>query len=141
MKSVCVYLGANFGKNEAVKANVVKLGHELSDMGLTLIYGGSSLGMMGLLATTVKESGGKAIGVMTKHLLDKEKPLEILDELYIVDSMLERKKMMQNLADVFIVMPGGIGTLEEAIETWNAIKTGEINKKIGFLNIHLVASL
>ena len=72
---------------------------------------------------------------MTKHLLDKEKPLEILDELYIVDSMLERKKMMQNLADVFIVMPGGIGTLEEAIETWNAIKTGEINKKIGFLNI------
>jgi uncharacterized protein (TIGR00730 family) len=135
MKSVCVYLGANFGKNEAFKEAVVKLGNEIADMGLTLIYGGSSLGMMGLLATTVKESGGKAIGIITRHLIEKEKPLEILDELHIVESMQERKKMMQNLADTFIVMPGGIGTLEEAIETWNAIKIGEIDKRIGFLNI------
>lgn len=135
MKSVCVYLGANFGKNEAFKVAVVKLGNEIADMGLTLVYGGSSLGMMGLLATTVKESGGKAIGVITRHLIEKEKPLEILDELHIVESMQERKKMMQILADAFIVMPGGIGTLEEAIETWNAIKIGEIDKKIGFLNV------
>ncbi|HEM7073815.1 TPA: TIGR00730 family Rossman fold protein [Legionella pneumophila] len=135
MKSVCVYLGANFGKNEAFKVAVVKLGNEIADMGLTLVYGGSSLGMMGLLATTVKESGGKVIGVITSHLIEKEKPLEILDELHIVESMQERKKMMQNLADAFIVMPGGIGTLEEAIETWNAIKIGEIDKNIGFLNV------
>lgn len=135
MKSVCVYLGANFGKNEAFKVAVVKLGNEIADMGLTLVYGGSSLGMMGLLATTVKKSGGKVIGVITSHLIDKEKPLEILDELHIVESMQERKKMMQNLADSFIVMPGGIGTLEEAIETWNAIKIGEIDKNIGFLNV------
>ncbi|WP_298624490.1 TIGR00730 family Rossman fold protein [uncultured Legionella sp.] len=135
MKSVCVYLGANFGKNEAFKVAVVKLGNEIADMGLTLVYGGSSLGMMGLLATTVKESGGKVIGVITSHLIKKEKPLEILDELHIVESMQERKKMMQNLADAFIVMPGGIGTLEEAIETWNAIKIGEIDKNIGFLNV------
>jgi len=135
MKSVCVYLGANFGKNEAFKEAVVKLGNEIAGMGLTLVYGGSSLGMMGLLATTVKESGGKVIGVITSHLIEKEKPLEILDELHIVDSMQERKKMMQNLADAFIVMPGGIGTLEEAIETWNAIKIGEIDKNIGFLNV------
>lgn len=91
--------------------------------------------MMGLLRTTVKELGGKVIGVITNHLLKKEKSLEILDDLHVVDSMLERKKMMQNLADAFIVMPGGIGTLEEAIETWNAIKIGEIGKKIGFLNV------
>ena len=135
MKSVCVYLGANFGKNEVFKVAVVKLGNEIADMGLTLVYGGSSLGMMGLLATTVKESGGKVIGVITSHLIEKEKPLEILDELHIVESMQERKKMMQNLSDAFIVMPGGIGTLEEAIETWNAIKIGEIDKNIGFLNV------
>jgi uncharacterized protein (TIGR00730 family) len=72
---------------------------------------------------------------MTTHLLDKEKPLEILDELHVVDSMQERKKMLQKLADAFIVMPGGLGTLEEAIETWNAVKIGELDKKIGFLNI------
>lgn len=135
MKTICVYLGANFGNNVAFKQAVVKLAQEIVDHGLTLIYGGSSLGMMGLLATTVKELGGKAIGVITTHLLDKEKPLEILDELHIVDSMQERKKMLQDMSDAFIVMPGGLGTLEEAIETWNAIKIGEINKKIGFLNV------
>lgn len=135
MKTICVYLGANFGNNVAFKQAVVKLAHEIVDHGLTLNYGGSSLGMMGLLATTVKELGGKAIGVITTHLLDKEKPLEILDELHIVDSMQERKKMLQDMSDAFIVMPGGLGTLEEAIETWNAIKIGEINKKIGFLNV------
>lgn len=134
MKTICVYLGASFGNNVAFKQSVVKLAHEIVDHGLTLVYGGSSLGMMGLLASTVKELNGKVIGVITKHLLDKEKPLDNLDELYIVDSMQERKKMLQQLADAFIVMPGGLGTLEEAIETWNAIKIGELNKKIGFLN-------
>ena len=135
MKTICVYLGASSGKNPAFKDAVIKLAHEIVDHGLTLVYGGSSLGMMGLLATTVKELGGKAIGVITTHLLDKEKQLDILDELHIVDSMQERKKMLQSLADAFVVMPGGLGTLEEAIETWNAIKIGELDKKIGFLNI------
>lgn len=135
METICVYLGASSGNNPAFKEAVIKLAHEIVDHGLTLVYGGSSLGMMGLLATTVKELGGKAIGVITTHLLDKEKPLDILDELHIIDSMQERKKMLQSLADAFVVMPGGLGTLEEAIETWNAIKIGEIDKKIGFLNI------
>ncbi|WP_454780376.1 LOG family protein [Legionella sp. WA2022007384] len=135
MESVCVYLGASLGNNKSFEDATIKLAHELVNMRLTLIYGGSSLGMMGLLATTVKELGGKAIGVTTTHLLDKEKPLEILDQLHVVDSMQQRKKMLQALADVFIVMPGGLGTLEEAIETWNAIKIGEFDKKIGFLNI------
>lgn len=135
MKTICVYLGASFGNNVAFKQAVIKLAHEIVDHGLTLVYGGSSLGMMGLLATTVKELDGKVIGVITTHLLDKEKPLDTLDELHVVDSMQERKKMLQQLSDAFIVMPGGLGTLEEAIETWNAIKIGELNKKIGFLNV------
>jgi uncharacterized protein (TIGR00730 family) len=135
VKTVCVYLGASVGNNKAFEQATIKLAQEIVDMRLTLIYGGSSLGMMGLLATTVKTLGGKAIGVMTTHLLDKEKPLEILDELYVLDSMQERKKMLQKLADAFIVMPGGLGTLEEAIETWNTVKIGELDKKIGFLNI------
>ena len=135
MKTICVYLGANLGNSNAFEQATITLAQEIVGMGLTLIYGGSSLGMMGLLATTVKSLGGKVIGVMTTHLLDKEKPLETLDELHVVDSMQERKKMLQNLADTFIVMPGGLGTLEEAIETWNAVKIGELDKKIGFLNI------
>ncbi|WP_133136307.1 TIGR00730 family Rossman fold protein [Legionella rowbothamii] len=135
MKTICVYLGANMGNNKSFAQAAIKLAHELVIRDLTLIYGGSSLGMMGLLATTMKELGGKAIGVITTHLLDKEKPLTTLDQLHVVDSMQERKKMLQELADAFIAMPGGLGTLEEAIETWNAIKIGELDKKIGFLNI------
>lgn len=135
MKMVCVYLGANSGNNNQFSETAVQLAKELAGLGLTLIYGGSSMGMMGLLATTIKEQGGKVIGIITKHLIDKEKPLDTLDELHIVDTMQERKKMMQQMADTFIVMPGGLGTLEEAFETWNAIKIGEIKKNIGFLNI------
>lgn len=136
MKTVCVYLGANSGNNNQFSEAVVLLAKELADMGLTLIYGGSSLGMMGLLATTVKEHGGKAIGIITKTLIDKEKPLDILDELHIVDTIQERKRMMQEMADIFIVMPGGLGTLEETFGTWNAIKIGELKKSIGFLNVN-----
>lgn len=136
MKTICVYLGANFGNNDSFKEAVIDLAHEIFELDLTLIYGGSSLGLMGLLASTVKELGGKVIGIITKHLIDKEKPLTTLDKLYIVDSMQERKQLMQQLADCFIVVPGGLGTLEEAIETCNAIKIGEINKKIGFLNVN-----
>ena len=91
---------------------------------------------MGLLATSVKERGGKVVGIITKQLIEREKPLDLLDELHIVDTMQERKRMMQQLADIFIVMPGGLGTLEEAFETWNAIKIGELKKNIGFLNIN-----
>lgn len=136
MKTVCVYLGANSGNNIQFSEAVILLAKELADMGLTLIYGGSSLGMMGLLATTVKKYGGKAIGIITKNLIEKEKPLDILNELHIVDTMQERKRMMQQLADIFIVMPGGLGTLEEAFDTWNAIKIGVLKKNIGFLNIN-----
>ena len=136
MTTVCVYLGANSGNNDQFSEATVLLAKELADMGFTLVYGGSSLGMMGLLATTVKEHGGKAIGIITKHLIEKEKPLDLLDELHIVDTMQERKRMMQQLADIFIVMPGGLGTLEEAFETWNAIKIGELKKSIGFLNVN-----
>lgn len=136
MKSVCVYLGANSGNNNQFSEAVVLLARELADKELTLIYGGSSLGMMGLLAASVKEYGGKVIGIITKNLIEQEKPLDQIDELHIVETMQERKRMMQQMADVFIVMPGGLGTLEEAFETWNAIKIGELKKNIGFLNIN-----
>lgn len=135
MKSICVYLGANFGSNDTFRQATIKLAYEIAAREYVLVYGGSSLGLMGLLASTVKTQGGTVIGVITEYLLDKEIPLDNLDKLYVVNSMQERKKLMQQLSDVFLVMPGGLGTLEEAIETWNAIKIGEINKNIGFLNI------
>ncbi|WP_367606744.1 TIGR00730 family Rossman fold protein [Legionella sp. W05-934-2] len=134
MNHICVYLGSSFGNKECYKHSVEALGKEIAAQEYTLIYGGSSLGMMGVLANTAMKHGGKVIGITTQHLLDKEVPLDTLDELIIVDSMQERKKRMQTMADSFIVMPGGLGTLEEAIETWNAIKIGEITKPIAFFN-------
>ncbi len=135
MHTVCVYLGANHGNGTVFSDSVKVLGKELALAQISLVYGGSSLGLMGTLANTVKEHGGKVIGIITKQLVDKEKPLSILDELHIVNSMHERKHLMQQMSDMFLVMPGGLGTLEEAFDTWNAIKIGLFNKPIGFLNI------
>lgn len=134
MKNICVYLGANYGIGKSLEKSVKTLGQEIAEQGYTLVYGGSSLGMMGLLASTAKKNGGKVIGIITKNLIDKEIPLSNLDELIVVESMQERKKLMQLKADSFIVMPGGLGTLEEAIETWNAVKIGEMDKPIAFFN-------
>jgi uncharacterized protein (TIGR00730 family) len=135
MKTINIFLGANSGTCKDLQREVVKLGEAIAKQNLTLIYGGSSLGLMGLLSNTVKNHHGKVIGVTTQHLLSKEQALENLDELHVLSSMVARKKMMRELAHAFIVMPGGLGTLEEAFETWNAIKLGEITKPIGFCNI------
>lgn len=135
MRSICVYLGANSGNKSIFSDCVNILGKQIAQAGLQLIYGGSGLGLMGLLAKSVIKHGGSVTGVMTRSLISKEQPLTSLNELIITDSMQDRKLTMQQKSDAFIVMPGGIGTLEEAFETWNAIKIGAINKPIGFLNI------
>lgn len=135
MKSICVYLGAKFGSSTLFKEVVIQLGNQITHLNIRLIYGGSSLGLMGLLATNVMELGGKVTGITTESLITQEKSLTTLDELVITKTMQERKLLMQQKADAFIVMPGGLGTLEEAFDTWNAIKIGIFNKPIGFLNI------
>lgn len=86
MKTIFVYLGASSGNNPVFKKAVIEFTHEIVAHELTQVYGGSSLGMMGLLARTLKEVGGIAIGVTATHFLHKEKPLDILDELHIVSS-------------------------------------------------------
>jgi uncharacterized protein (TIGR00730 family) len=130
-----VYLGAKFGNSTLFKDAVIQLGHHIAHSNIRLIYGGSSLGLMGLLATSVMDAGGKITGVIPENLLTLEKPLTSLDELIVTKTMQERKIFMQQKADAFIVMPGGLGTLEEAFDTWNAIKIGVFNKPLGFLNI------
>ncbi|AHE67044.1 TIGR00730 family Rossman fold protein [Legionella oakridgensis] len=135
MKSICVYLGANLGQEQAFSQCTVQMGQELVRRNYRLVYGGSSHGLMGILANTVLDCGGKVTGIIPKHLIAQEEPLETLDELFITENMQERKLMMQQHSDAFIVMPGGLGTLEEAFETWDAIKIGVVNKPLGFLNV------
>lgn len=135
MQSICVYLGANPGNNPRFSEAAAALGHAIAEAGYRLIYGGSSQGLMGLLANAALARGGMVTGIIPQHLIPQEKPLNTLDKLIVTDSMQERKRLMAQQADAFIVMPGGIGTLEEAFETWSAVKIGTIKKPIGFLNI------
>lgn len=133
MKTLCVLIGASYGKNLNYLEATKKLGNELAKRNMTLIYGGGKLGLMGVLANTVLEGGGKVVGVITKHLYEQEAHLG-LSELHIVESMEKRKKRMVQLADGFMALPGGLGTLEEIFEIWNASKLKLHDKPFGLLN-------
>jgi len=135
MKTLCVLLGAGFGENPVYLKAARQLGKELAKRDITLIYGGGKIGLMGVLADAVLENDGKVIGVITKHLYQQEAHLG-LSELQIVESMQERKKQMIQLAGGFMALPGGLGTLEELFEIWNASKLKVHNKPLGLLNVN-----
>ena len=124
MKRLAVFCGSSNGASETYKEGAIQLGKELARQGITLVYGGSSLGIMGTVADTVLESGGQVIGVIPKMLVEKEISHPHLTELIVVDSMHERKAKMVDLADGFIALPGGMGTLEEFFEvlTWAQLR-------------------
>ncbi|HSS01598.1 MAG TPA: TIGR00730 family Rossman fold protein [Kofleriaceae bacterium] len=134
MRTVCVFLSSSDGRPAAVDA-ITALGHELAARDLTLIYGGAHRGLMGLLADAVLGAGGRAIGVIPRALVDREIAHRGLTELHVVESMHQRKAMMFQLADAFVVAPGGLGTLEEAFEQLTGIQIGYHNKPIVFLDV------
>ncbi|VFQ44827.1 TIGR00730 family Rossman fold protein [Desulfoluna butyratoxydans] len=135
MKNICVFCGASPGSNPAYLEGARELGKTMAANDIRLVYGGGSLGMMGTLAKTVKEYGGKVTGVITRHLVDMEVALTDLDDLRVVDTMHERKGLMAELSDGFIALPGGFGTMEEIFEiiTWSQL--GIHKKPCGFLNV------
>jgi len=127
-------LGANPGNNETLLNVVSELGKQIANNGHRLVYDGSSMGLMGHLANAALSCNGKVTGIISNSLLEKEAPLNTLDKLIITDTIQERKLLLQQRADAFIVLPGGLGTFEEVFETWNAVKIGTYKKPIGFLN-------
>lgn len=135
MKRICVYLGSNPGFDPAYAEATKALGLELAKRKIGLVYGGSDVGLMGLIANTCLEAGGEAIGVIPKLLVEKEVAHTGLTESHVVDSMHERKQIMADLSDEFIALPGGIGTLEEFFEalTWNQL--GYHAKPCGLLDV------
>ncbi len=135
MKSVCVFCGSSTGIRESYSENARLLGKVLTDNDVTLVYGGGNVGLMGIIADAVIEAGGKTIGVMPKSIAELELAHDNLTELYLVDSMAERKEMMAKLSDAFIAMPGGFGTLDELTEilTYNQLRI--CDKPMGLLNI------
>lgn len=136
MKSIAVFCGSRDGASSAYIQGAKQLGTELAKQKITLVYGGARVGIMGAVADTVLEYGGKVIGVMPKFLQDKELSHPHLTELIIVESMHERKMKMASLADGFIALPGGPGTLEEYFEVFTWAQIGLHRKPCGLLNIN-----
>lgn len=136
MKKIAVFCGSSNGASIAYKEGAILLGKELARRGITLVYGGASVGIMGTVADAVLESGGQVIGVIPKMLEDREISHPNLTELIIVDSMHERKTKMAELADGFIALPGGPGTLEEFFEVFTWAQLGLHQKPCGILNIN-----
>ena len=135
MKSICVYCGSNAGSKIVYSERAAALGDRIAKEGLRLIYGGGNVGLMGVVANAVLEAGGQVTGVIPKQLADWEVAHRGLTELEIVGSMHERKARMFDLADGFVTLPGGFGTMEEIFEmlTWRQLGIG--NKPCAFLDV------
>jgi uncharacterized protein (TIGR00730 family) len=135
INSLCIYCGSSPGRLEAYTLAAVSLAEALVSRNITLVYGGAGIGIMGILADNVLKLGGKAIGVIPKALAHKEVAHQNLTELHITQSMHERKMLMAELADGFIAMPGGLGTLEELFEICTWAQLGFHSKPCGLLNV------
>jgi uncharacterized protein (TIGR00730 family) len=135
LRQVCVFCGSSSGTQPEYGQAVRNLGAVLVSNGLTLIYGGGSVGLMGELARSVLAVGGQAIGVIPKRIHEMVEALR-LTELHVVENMHERKAMMYDLSDAFIVLPGGIGTVEEFFEVFTWYQLGIHLKPVGLLNVH-----
>lgn len=135
MKRICVFCGSSPGVRPAYVESARELGRSLVDADMELVYGGGGVGLMGALAQSVLDAGGMVTGVIPRLLVEKELAHKHLSDLHIVESMHERKALMAQLADGFIALPGGIGTLEEFVEilTWSQL--GIHQKPCGLLNL------
>ncbi|MDR7518818.1 MAG: TIGR00730 family Rossman fold protein [Armatimonadota bacterium] len=135
MKRVAVFCGSNPGTRPAYAEAARRLAQTLVRRGIGLVYGGSGIGTMGILARAAVEAGGEVIGVIPRLLVDREVALVSLPDLRIVDSMHERKALMAELADAFIALPGGIGTMDEFFEMVSWTQLGLQRKPCGLLDV------
>jgi uncharacterized protein (TIGR00730 family) len=133
--SVCVYCGSRFGASPAFLAAAQALGRHIGERGWRLVYGGGNVGLMGATADAALAAGAKVVGVIPERLKSLEVGHLGLTELIVVDSMHERKREMAERADVFVALPGGIGTLEELFEVWTWRHLGYHDQPIGLLNV------
>jgi uncharacterized protein (TIGR00730 family) len=134
LKHVSVFCGSSPGASNIYTDEAERLGTQLAKEGITLVYGGSRVGIMGTVANAALQAGGDVIGVIPKMLMTREIAHTELTELIVVNTMHERKAKMEELSDGFIVLPGGPGTMEEFFEVYTWAQLGEHQKPIGMLN-------
>jgi uncharacterized protein (TIGR00730 family) len=135
MKRICVFCGSNFGSRPDYREAAIALADTLADRGLALVYGGASVGLMGVIADAMLGRGAEVVGVIPRPMVSRELAHKGLTQLRLVSSMHERKAVMADLSDGFIAMPGGFGTLEEFFETVTWGQLGIHAKPFGLLNV------
>ena len=123
VRSVCVYCGSSSQVDEAYKQAAHDLGTEIGRCGIRLVYGGGRVGLMGIVADAALAAGGEVVGIIPEHIQAMEVDHTGLTELHVVDSMHTRKRMMVERSDAFVILPGGLGTMDEAFEiiTWRQL--------------------
>src|SRR5437764_8963164 len=134
MRSVTVFCASSIGHDPAYAAAARAFGALLAREGIALVYGGGHVGLMGQLADAALEAGGHVTGVIPRALWDREIGHRALSDLRVVETMHERKALMASLADAFVALPGGLGTLEEIFEVWTWAQLGIHRKPLGFLD-------
>jgi uncharacterized protein (TIGR00730 family) len=135
IEKLCVFCGSSTGSHPAYFEAANQLGRELAKAGVTLVFGGGRVGLMGVLADSVLAASGKAIGVIPRALVEKEIAHTSLTKLHVVESMHERKAMMADLADAFVLLPGGFGSWEEFCEIVTWLQLGIHRKPCAILNV------
>jgi uncharacterized protein (TIGR00730 family) len=136
LKSVCVYCGSNFNGDVQLRAAIKQLAETLVKQDIKLVYGGGSVGVMGVLADDVLALNGLVTGVIPQFLMDKEVGHKGVTEMIVTENMHQRKQKMADMSDGFIILPGGFGTLEEFFEVLTWLQLGLHNKPIGVLNVN-----
>jgi uncharacterized protein (TIGR00730 family) len=135
IKSVCVFCGSNYGLGPVYKEQATLLGKTLAERSIELIYGGAHVGLMGAVADGALKAKGRVVGVLPRFLEDKELAHQGLSELIVVDTMHERKAIMNSRCDAIIALPGGFGTMDELFEMLTWAQLGLHKKPIGVLNV------
>ena len=134
VQSICVFCASSQSVDDLFKDTALELGREIGRRGIDLVYGGASIGLMGCVARGVHEEKGKVIGVLPEFFKDKDIEYSEADELIVTQDMRERKAVMDKKSDAFIVLPGGIGTLEEAMEILSMHQLRLTDKPLVFIN-------
>ena len=136
MKKISIFCGSSFGNDPLFKEQAYSLGQHLAERNIELVYGGAKVGLMGAVADGALSRNGKVIGVLTSFLQGKELAHEGISELIIVESMTERKTLINDLSVGMIALPGGFGTLDELFEILTLAQLGQHKKPIGLLNVN-----
>lgn len=136
MKKICIFCGSSMGFNPIYREKAVELGKVLANRQCELLYGAGSVGLMKVIADVMLENKCKVIGVITQHLVDMDVCHDKIDELVVVETMAERKKVLEDMADGFIVMPGGIGTMDEFFEAYVLSQLRVFDKPVALFNVN-----